>query len=104
MFNNKSSISSSYVICYFQYMLLFQKLFQKYRKPYRKYINNYLDKLLNNNYKEKNDYNDELNKIEKILKLLILLFFANEDPSSKEMQKLSNICRNLKKIYVLIYL
>ena len=100
MFNNKSSISSSYVICYFQYMLLFQKLFQKFRKPYRKYINNYLDKLLNNNYKEKNDNNDdfdELNAIEKILKLLILLFFANEDPNSKEMQKLDKYLQELKK-------
>ena len=90
MINKKSEISSSFVICFFQYMLLFQKLFQKFRKAYRKYINDYLDKQLNNFYNDNYPSNafDELNINKKILKLLILLHFSNEDPNSKEMQKL----------------
>ena len=99
IFDNISTISSSFIICYFQYMFLFQKLFQKFKKAYRRYINDYLDKILNSfckeNYHDKNF--DNLNIIEKILKLLIILFFANEDIHSKEMQKLENIliCKNI---------
>ena len=103
MINKKSEISSSFVICFFQYMLLFQKLFQKFRKAYRKYINDYLDKQLNNFYNDNYPSNafDELNINKKILKLLILLHFSNEDPNSKEMQKLEKyLNKNKNKLYL----
>ena len=100
IFNNKSLISSSFIICFFQYILLFTKLFQIFRKAYRKYINNYLDKILNDFVKDYNMFWD-LDKIVKILKLLILLLFANEDPNSKEMQKLEQYLKLFKNQFCL---
>ena len=99
---NKSLISSSFIICYFQYSLLYRKLFQNFKSAYRKYINNYLDKQLNNiNFK--NVCNLFFDVIQDIIKLFIVLFFANEDPNCKEMKKLYDYfkkTRNLLCLYL----
>ena len=44
--SNNINISESYIICFFQYILLFKKLFHLFKRKYRKYINDFLDKFL----------------------------------------------------------
>ena len=99
MYNNKSSISSSFIICYFQYMLLFQKLFQNFSIAYERYINDYLNDLLFGFFRDK--YFDNLNIIEKALNLLLLMFFINEGSHAKEIEKLEEYLKRLKnQIYL----
>ena len=98
IFNDKDLTSSSFMICFFQYMLLYKKLFQIFKRQYRKYINNYIDKILKN-YSNDNKFNNDLDGLpisEKILKIFILFLFANEDFNSKEMQKILIFLKNIK--------
>ena len=72
--NEKSLISSSFIICFFQYFLLYKKLFDNFKRAYRKYINNYLDNIIKHFFDEK--YNVfEFDNIPRLFKLLILCFF-----------------------------
>ena len=89
MVNNNLLISSSFIKCFFQYILLYQKLCQLYKNDFIKYvINNYYSHenllfLLKNDYYHSND-----KQIVKFLKILILLIFIDvEIQKFQEIQK-----------------
>ena len=50
MFNGKTTISSSFIRCYFHYVLLFKKLCLEYEDEYCKYVNHILNLVKKNNY------------------------------------------------------
>ena len=103
--NEKSLISSSFIICFFQYFLLYKKLFENFKRAYRKYINNYLDNIIKHFFdlelKDLNKLDDyfieghidfgllTVKKTPTIIALLLLCFFSNTDPNSREMKKIA---------------
>ena len=82
MFNGKSSICSSFIRCYFQYVLLFKKLCLEYEKEYSDYVNHILNIVKNN------DYNVDKNIIPDIGDFFMLLFFSNKDTHTEKMKKM----------------
>ena len=85
MFNGKSSICSSFIRCYFQYVLLFKKLCLEYEKEYLKYVNHLLNVI------KQNDYNADKSIIPDIGNFFMLLFFSNRDTNNQKMKKMWNI-------------
>ena len=82
MFNGKTSICSSFIRCYFQYVLLFKKLCLEYEKEYSKYVNHILNLIKNNNY------SPDKNILPDIGDLFMLLFFSNKDTHNEKMKKM----------------
>ena len=82
MFNGKSNICSSFIRCYFQYVLLFKKLCLKYEDDYLKYANHLLNEI------KKNDYDPDKRIIPDIGNLFMLLFFSNKDTNNSKMKKM----------------
>ena len=82
MFNGKSSICSSFIRCYFQYVLLFKKLCLEYENEYSNYVNKILNSVKNNKY------NPDKNIIPDIGNLFMLLFFSNRDIYNEKMKKI----------------
>ena len=85
MFNGKSSICSSFIRCYFQYVLLFKKLCLEYEQEYSNYVNHILTLV------KKNDYNPNKDIIPDIGDFFMLLFFSNKDTNTPKMKKMWNI-------------
>ena len=85
MFNGRSSICSSFIRCYFQYVLLFKKLCLEYEKEYSDYVNTILNKVKNN------DYNPDKNIIPDIGDFFMLLFFSNKNTHTEKMKKIWTI-------------
>ena len=85
MFNGKSVISSAFITCYFQYIILFKRLCQEYKEEYETYINKKI-KLI-----EMNDY--EVNKkiISDIGDFFMLIFLSNKDMTTPEMKKMKKV-------------
>ena len=82
MFNGKTNICSSFIRCYFQYVLLFKKLCLEYEKEYSTYVNRILNIVKNNNY------NVDKNIIPDIGDFFMLLFFSNKDAYTEPMKKM----------------
>ena len=82
IFNGKTTISSSFIRCYFQFVLLFKKLCLEYEDDYCKYVNHILNLVKKNNY----DVSKEI--IPDIGNFLMLLFFSNRDTHSENMKKM----------------
>ena len=82
MFNGKSNICSSFIRCYFQYVLLFKKLCLKYEDDYLKYANHLLGEI------KKNGYDPDKRIIPDIGNLFMLLFFSNKDTNNSKMKKM----------------
>ena len=82
IFNGKTTISSSFIRCYFQYVLLFKKLCLEYEDDYCKYVNHIL------NLVKKNKYDVSKQIIPDIGNFLMLLFFSNRDTHSENMKKM----------------
>ena len=82
IFNGKSSICSSFIRCYFQYVLLFKKLCLEFEKEYSKYTNHILNLILRNNYCP------DKNIIPDIGNFFMLLFFSNKDTHNEKMKKM----------------
>ena len=82
IFNGKNTLSSSFIRCYFQYILLFKKLCQEFEGEYLEYLNSIFDEIRNNNY--------EINKkiIPDIGNVFILLLFCNLDTHTESMKKI----------------
>ena len=82
IFNGKNTLSSSFIRCYFQYILLFKKLCQEFEGEYLEYLNSVFDEIRNNNY--------EINKkiIPDIGNVFILLLFCNLDTHTESMKKI----------------
>ncbi len=85
MFNGKSIISSSFIICYFQYVLLFKRLCQDYKAEYEAYVNKKISLITMNDY--------EINKkiIPDIGNFFMLIYLSNKDMSTPEMKKMKKV-------------
>ena len=82
MFNGKSSICSSFIRCYFQYVLLFKKLCLEYEKDYLKFVNHRLNLI------KDNGYNPDKSIIPDIGDFFMLLFFSNKNTNNEKMKKM----------------
>ena len=82
IFNGKTTISSSFIRCYFQYVLLFKKLCLEFEEEYSKYVNHILTLIKKNNY----DVSKQI--VPDIGNFLMLLFFSNKDTHSEKMKKM----------------
>ena len=84
-FNGKSVISSSFIMCYFQYVLLFKRLCQDYKEEYETYVNRKISLITMNDY--------EVNKkiVPDIGDFLMLIYLSNKDMSLPEMKKMKKV-------------
>jgi len=82
IYNGKSSVSSAFITCYFQYVLLFKKLCIEFEEDYLKYINHQLNLIAKNKY----DANKSI--VPDIGNLFMLLFFSTKDTHSPKMKKM----------------
>ena len=84
-FNGKSVISSSFINCYFQYVLLFKRLCQDYKAEYETYVNRKISLITMNDY--------EVNKkiVPDIGDFFMLIYLSNKDMSTPEMKKMKKV-------------
>ena len=82
IFNGKSNVSSAFIICYFQYVLLFKKLCIEYEEEYLKYLNHQLTLI------SKNKYDVSKSIIPDIGNFFMLLFFSTKDTHTDKMKKM----------------
>jgi len=82
IFNGKSNISSAFIICYFQYVLLFKKLCIEYEDDYLAYVNHKLNLIA------RNDYIVEKSIIPDIGNFFMLLFFSTRNTHKPKMKKM----------------
>ena len=84
-FNGKSVISSSFINCYFQYVLLFKRLCQDYKAEYETYVNRKISFITMNDY--------EVNKkiVPDIGDFFMLIYLSNKDMSTPEMKKMKKV-------------
>ena len=84
-FNGKSVISSSFINCYFQYVLLFKRLCQDYNAEYETYVNRKISLITMNDY--------EVNKkiVPDIGDFFMLIYLSNKDMSTPEMKKMKKV-------------
>ena len=84
MYKEKSTLSSSFIKCYFQYILLFKKLCQEYDVDYSVYLNNIFSEIKNNNYSVNK------NIIPDIGNLFIVLLFNKVEITNDTLKKIYN--------------
>ena len=77
IFTNKNSLSESFIVCYFHYILLFKKLVKEFKKEFDDYIRNILNQI------ERNNYEINKNLIPDIGNFMMLLFFSDLKISEK---------------------
>ena len=82
IFKGKSNICSSFIRCYFQYVLLFKKLCLEFEQDYLNYVNHNLNLI------KKNNYSPDKNVIPDIGNFFMLLFFSNKDTHNEKMKKM----------------
>ena len=82
IFKGKTSISSAFIICYFQFILLFRKLCLEFEYQYIKYLNTVLNLI------HKNDYNIDKSIIPDIGDFLVLLLFCDRNIYNDKMKKM----------------
>ena len=85
IFNGKSIVSTSYITCYFHYVLLFKRLCKEYQEEYNFYVDKKLSLITMNDY--------EVNKkiVADIGDFFMLIFLSNKDMTSPEMIKIKSI-------------
>ena len=81
MFTGKSYISSSFIQCYFQYVLLFKKLIQEYEADFIQYATKKINLIT------KNDYEINKNIIPDIGNFLMLMCYTNKELISNDEKK-----------------
>ena len=81
MFNGKSYISSAFIQCYFQYVLLFKKLIKEYEGDFIKYSTKKIDLIT------KNDFDVNKNIIPDIGNFMMLMFYTNSELLKPEEKK-----------------
>ena len=81
MFTGKSYISSAFIQCYFQYVLLFKKLIKEYEADFIQYTTKKINLIT------KNDYEINKNIIPDIGNFLMLMCYANKELISDEEKK-----------------
>ena len=82
IFKGKTSISSAFIICYFQFILLFRKLCLEFEFQYIKYLNTKL------NIIHRNDYNIDKSIIPDIGDFLVLLLLCDRNIYNEKMTKM----------------
>ena len=82
---NGKSINSSFIICYFQYALLFKRLSGEYKEKYEVYVNKKINLI------KKNDYQVNKEVIPDIYDFFMLIYLSNKDISTPEMQKMQKV-------------
>ena len=86
MFNGKSIISSAFITCYFQYVLLFKKLIEEYEGDFIKYTTKKINLIT------KNDFEVNKNIVPDIGNFLMLMFYTNKELLKPEdKQKMWNV-------------
>ena len=98
MINNNSLISSSYLKCFFQYILLYQKLCQIYKNEYYEYTNNYIKYDLTFNLNKK--YRNYKDKIKIVIKFLLLSLFIKDETKKNNTLTVEDNYSLLKKILI----
>jgi hypothetical protein len=85
IFSGKSIISTSYITCYFHYVLLFKRLCREYQEEFNTYVNKRINLITMNDY--------EVNKkiVPDIGDFFMLVFLSNKDMSSPEMIKIKTV-------------
>ena len=85
IFSGKSIISTSYITCYFHYVLLFKRLCREYQEEFNTYVNKRINLITMNDY--------EVNKkiVPDIGDFFMLVFLSNKDMSSPEMKKIKTV-------------
>ena len=85
MFNGKSKISSAFIVCYFQYVLLFKRLCREYKAEYDAYVDKKIGLITMNDY--------EVNKkiIPDIGDFLMLTFLSNKDMTTPDMKRMKDV-------------
>ena len=81
MFNGKSIISSAFINCYFQYVLLFKKLIKEYEDDFTKYATKKINLIT------KNDFDVSKNIVPDIGNFLMLMFYTNKELLNPEEMK-----------------
>ena len=82
IYKGKASISSAFVICYFQFILLFRKLCLEFEFQYIKYLNTKLNLI------HRNDYNIDKSIIPDIGDFLVLLLLCDRNIYNEKMKKM----------------
>ena len=82
--NGNTTLSSSFIKCYFQFILLFKKLSQDYEGDYLYYLNSKLSEIKKNNYTVNKTIIPELGNF------FVLLIFFSSISNSEEMRKIYN--------------
>ena len=85
IFNGKSIVSTSYMTCYFHYVLLFKRLCKEYQEEFDSYVTKKLNLIIMNNY--------EVNKkiVSDIGDFFMLIFLSNKDMTTPEMIKVKSV-------------
>ena len=83
LYKGKRNLSSSFIKCYFQFIILFKKLCQEFPLDYSMYLNNIFNEIKNNNFSVNKHIMPDIGNI-----FMVLLF-----------NKLENNNNVLKKIY-----
>ena len=85
MFNGKAKISSAFIICYFEYVMLFKRLCRDYKAEYDAYVDKKISLITMNDY--------EVNKriIPDIGDFLMLTFLSNKDMTTPEMKRMKDV-------------
>ena len=81
MFNGKSVISSAFITCYFQYVLLFKKLINEFEGDFIKYATKKINLIT------KNDFDVSKNIVPDIGNFLMLMFYTNKELLKPEEKK-----------------
>ena len=84
MYKGKATLSSSFIKCYFQFILLFKKLSQEYQVEYSIYLNDIFTKIKENNYSLNKDI------IPDIGNFFIALLFNKLDLKNDSFKKIYN--------------
>ena len=90
----ENNYSSSYLKCFFQYVLLFKKLEKKYNNIYIKYQKFYLEKNINKLYK----LEDNIDLVKEILELLVLFLYSDNSLNSKLKLNINNYIIRLNNL------
>ena len=84
MYKVKTTLFSSFIKCYFKYILLFKKLCQEYSVEYSVYLNDIFNQIKDNNYSVNK------NIIPDIGNFFIVLLFNKVDINSDAFKKIYN--------------
>ena len=87
------NISSSFIKCFFQYVLLYKKLKEKYNNAFLEYQKSYFEKKFENFKK-----NTTMNLTKEILEMLIIFFCSNNENNINNIEIKNKIDENLNDL------